>query len=122
ALGVDVGLGLDAAEAQRESVRDRPHLHRHLVAVDAAAPQRIARLPVRRHQPRILFAGEVYGNRPALALDDEAVLVGAEPDRTGAVAHHVTAVHLSRDLPLTLTEHVIDCRRHRRDHGGALTV
>src|SRR3954470_10469322 len=51
---------------------------------------------------------ETHRDRLALARDLQQDLLALEPDRTATLALHDTAAHLTRDLPLALTEHVID--------------
>src|SRR5579859_6888667 len=82
---------------------------------------------------RTVGADEAHGNPAVLAGDVEDDLVAVEPHRAAGLAPHRASVHLARNLPLALAEHMIDrssdggepardlaLRRRRRESLGKL--
>src|SRR5450631_2473452 len=122
--GVDEDLGLYAAVSERKAVRKGPNLHRDRLAVDGAAPQRVARLPVRLQMAAgvFAFARKTHLDAAILAFHFQPVFGFAEPDRALAFARDAAAVHLPRDAPLALAQHVIDGGGDRRQHLRAFAV
>src|SRR6185437_8252914 len=100
-----------------DAVGDRADLHRDLMAVDGALPDRLARRPGRGQDMRM--AGVTVGadkpdrNALGFARNVEQYLMALQPDRAAALAMHGPAVELTGNLPLTLAEHVIDRSAHR---------
>ena len=70
----------------------------------------------------LALIGKAHADGAVLALDLEAILFVAEPDRALAFARHGAAGHLAGDVALALAQDVIDGGRDRGQDFGALAV
>src|SRR6202012_6165301 len=103
---------------EANAVGDRAHLHRYLMTVDGALPDRLSRRPRRDKDMRMAgaAAGADKPNHDAFAFagDVEDDLMALQPHRAAALALHQPAVHLAGNPSLAFTKHAVDGGAHRR--------
>ncbi len=89
------------------------------MTADCALPDHVARRPVRHQRHRLtertIGTDEADGDAVALAPDFERDFVAIQPDRTATFTRYGTTIHLTGNLPLALTENMIDGSSHRGD-------
>src|SRR5262249_9724648 len=123
AFSIDIGPGINAAIAQRKTVRNSPHLHRNRSIIDRAAPDHIAWLPIGMEFRTGCFVPlEANIDDTILAFDFELDLAIAEPQSALAFAGNALTIKLPRYAALALAQNVVDCGGDSRQYFTRLTL